>query len=116
MSNRHADEIRISAKNLGQLLLRDYCPRCLYIKLRLGNTLPWSIFPGIFSSIDSYSTKITWQYFEKYGKLPKWFAPFGQCIMPIKVPHHSKFSIIDEVSNVRLTGVPDDIFFMRNGK
>ena len=70
-------QIRISAKNLGQLALPDYCPRCFYIKLNLNNKLPWQIFPGIFSTIDSYSKKITWLYFEKYKKLPSWFDPYG---------------------------------------
>ena len=110
------DESRISAKNLGQLLVADYCPRCFYIKLKLGNALPWSIFPGIFSSIDSYSKKITWAYYAKYGKLPKWFEPFGEFVKPIKVPHHNKFFIVDEKTNIRLTGVPDDIFLMENGR
>ena len=108
--------VRISAKNLGQLLLPDYCPRCFYIKLKLGNALPWSIFPGIFSSIDSYSKKITWAYYAKYGKLPKWFAPWGEFVKPIKVLHHNKFFIVDEKTNIRLTGVPDDIFLMEDGR
>ncbi|MHA1973162.1 MAG: hypothetical protein ACTSW1_09225, partial [Candidatus Hodarchaeales archaeon] len=84
--------IRISAKNLGQLALPNYCPRCFYIKLKLNNKLPWQIFPGIFSSIDSYSKKITWTYFEKYKKLPPWFS--GEFVKPIPVPHWSKFSFV----------------------
>ena len=57
-------QIRISAKNLGQLVLDDFCPRCFWLKLKLGFKLPFQIFPGIFSTIDSYSKKITWQYFD----------------------------------------------------
>ena len=88
-------QIRISAKNLGQLALPDYCPRCFYIKLKLNNKLPWQIFPGIFSTIDSYSKKITWQYFEKYKKLPSWFAPYGKFKGLLPVHGWSKFSIVD---------------------
>ena len=49
------EQIRISAKNLGSLALPDCCKKCFYIKLKLKNKLHWQIFPGIFSSIDSYS-------------------------------------------------------------
>ena len=110
------EQIRISAKNLGQLALPNYCPKCFYIKLKLNNKLPWQIFPGIFSSIDSYSKKITWAYYAKYGKLPKWFAPFGEFKGLLPIPHWSKFSIVDSETGIRLTGVPDDIFIMSDGR
>ena len=110
-----SDEVRISAKNLGQLLLPDYCPKCFYIKLKLVNKLPWQIFPGIFSSIDSYSKKITWKYFEKYKKLPPWFAPFGEFKGLLPAPHWSKFYVVDSQTGIRLSGVPDDIFECSDG-
>ena len=110
------ERIRISAKNLGQLALTDYCPRCFYIKLKLNNKLPWQIFPGIFSTIDSYSKKITWGYFEKFNKLPTWFKPFGEFTGLVPVPGWSKFSIVNKQFNINLTGVPDDIFIMADGK
>ena len=109
-------QIRISAKNLGGLALPDYCPRCFYVKQKLNNKLPWAIFPGIFSSIDSYSKKVTWQYFETYKKVPPWFDPFGEVKGLLAVPGWSKFSIVDEQFNTRVTGVPDDIFIMADGR
>ncbi len=110
------EQIRISAKNLGQLALPDYCPRCFWLKLKLKFKLPWQIFPGIFSTIDSYSKKITWQYFDRYKKLPDWFAPFGEFTGLIPIPGWSKFCIVDEETGIRLTGVPDDIFIMADGR
>jgi len=110
------EQIRISAKNLGQLALPDYCPRCFYIKLKLNNILPWQIFPGIFSTIDSYSKKITWQYFEKYKKVPPWFDEYGEFKGLLPVPGWSKFSIVDAETGIMLTGVPDDIFIMADGR
>jgi len=101
--------IQISAKNLGALALPNFCPRCFWIKLKLHNKLPWQIFPGIFSSIDSYSKKITWKYYDKYKSLPPWFTELGDFVEPVKVPHFNKFFIIDEESGVKLTGVPDEI-------
>lgn len=92
----------------------NYCPRCFWLKLNVPQ-LPYQIFPGIFSSIDSYSKKITWTYYEKYGKLPDWFDEYGDFQKPVPVPHHSKFFIIDEDTNIKLTGVPDDIFQASDG-
>ena len=106
--------IRISAKNLGSMAIPDYCPKCFYIKLKLNNKLPWQIFPGIFSTIDSYSKKITWQYFKKNKKLPPWFNQYGEFKGLLPVPGWSKFSIVDKETGIILTGVPDDIFIMDN--
>ncbi len=109
------DQIQISAKNLGILALQDYCPRCFWLKLKLQFKMPYQIFPGIFSSIDSYSKKITWNYYEKHKKLPPWFSEFGEFSKPIPVPGWSQFYLIDEETNIKLTGVPDDIFQIEDG-
>ena len=110
MENSDEPLIQISAKNLGYLALPDFCPRCFYIKLKLKFILPYQIFPGIFSSIDSYSKKITWAYFQKYKRIPPWLTPFGELVEPVKFPHFSKYFIIDENTNIKLTGAPDEIF------
>jgi len=114
--NSNNNILQISAKNLGQLALPDLCPRCFYLKLKLQFKLPWQIFPGIFSTIDSYSKKITWQYFEKYEVVPPWFKPLGEFTGLLPVPHWSKFSIIDSETGIKLTGVPDDIFVLADGR
>ena len=107
------ENIRISAKNLGQLALPGFCPRCFYIKLKLQFKLPFQIFPGIFSSIDSYSKKITWTYFEKYQKLTPWFSDYD-FVKPLPVPGWSRFSFVDKDTNIELRGTPDEIFLMKN--
>lgn len=108
--------VKISAKNLGILSLKNYCPRCFYLKLKMGFRIPFQIFPGIFSSIDSYSKKITWGYCAKYGKPPQWFSSWGKFKTVIPAPHHSKFHFTDEKTGIKLTGVPDDIFLMDDGR
>ena len=52
-------EITISAKHLGNINLPDFCPRCFWLKMHTGWKLPYQTFPGIFSSIDSYTKKVT---------------------------------------------------------
>ena len=105
--------IQISAKNLGALAMPSCCPRCFWLKLNC--KLPYQIFPGIFSSIDSYSKKITWGYYEKFNSLPDWFEPFGDFDKPVKAPGRSIFFVHDEAANVKLTGIPDDIFQKKDG-
>lgn len=105
--------IQISAKTLGELAMSDFCPRCFWIKLNC--KLPFQIFPGIFSSIDSYSKKITWNYYEKFGKLPDWFNEFGDFEKPIKAPGRKTFFYFDEAANVKLTGIVDEIVQKKDG-
>ncbi|HWD93553.1 MAG TPA: hypothetical protein VG938_14525 [Verrucomicrobiae bacterium] len=72
--------------------------------------LPFQIFPGIFSSIDSYSKIVTARYFRQHARLPRWFDGFGEELgAPIRVPGWSKFCLVDNDSNILLTGVPDEV-------
>ena len=92
------EQIRISAKTLGHLFsMPDSCPRCAWIKLNCD--LPYQIFPGIFSSIDSYTKKITWSYHERDGVLPNWFKGFGEFTRPVKAPGRSQFTFTDKETN-----------------
>ncbi|WAC08213.1 MAG: PD-(D/E)XK nuclease family protein [Thermodesulfobacteriota bacterium] len=108
-------QIRIAAKDLGQLVLPDFCPRCFWLKLRLRNQLPFQIFPGIFSSIDSYNKRIVHTWFDKYHKPPVWMSGLGDIIGYREPPHHSKFYLNDPSTGVLLTGSPDGIFIRGDG-
>jgi hypothetical protein len=108
-------QLRISGKNLGQLALPNFCPRCFWLKMHTGDKLPWQIFPGIFSSIDSYTKKVTSQHYQRHRRIPMWFDEFGNLGEPIAVPHHSVFRIVDEATDILLTGVPDELFRRQGG-
>jgi len=106
--------IRISAKTLGHLVaMPNYCPRCAWLHLKC--KMPYQIFPGIFSSIDSYTKKITWSHHERGGVLPSWFDSFGEFARPVKAPGRSQFNFTDEETNIQLTGIVDDIFQKKDG-
>lgn len=107
-------QIRISAKNLGQIALDSFCPKCFWIKLHTGFKLPYQIFPGIFSSIDSYSKKITNLYYEKHGSLLEWFDGFNLS-RPIKSPSLRNFHTVIPETNIKLTGIPDEMFLKDDG-
>jgi hypothetical protein len=102
-------QIQISAKNLGALALPSFCPRCFWIRMYCGDKVLYQIFPGIFSSIDSYSKKVTMTHFRQHGRVPRWFDGFGELGAPIRVPGWSKFQMLDAETNILLTGVPDEI-------
>lgn len=104
----------ISAKTLGQLALPGYCPRCFWLAMK-ADKLPFQIFPGIFSAIDSYAKNIVHGWFDRSGKAPSWLEPLG-LIQTYKVPpHYSKFSVLDEENAIVLRGTPDGIFLMKDG-
>ena len=108
------DQIRISAKNLRALALDGFCPRCFWLKMNC-RELPYQIFPGIFSSIDSYTKKVTNIHYEKTLRIPDWFEPLGDIVKPVKAPSLSTFYIVDPVTNIKLTGVPDEVFQKKDG-
>ena len=98
---------RISAKNLGILALPDSCPRCFWMRAKLGWKSPWSIMPGIFSSIDGFSKRAILAFYEKKGHFPAWIAGRWADVRPLKSPHHSTFRLADPETGITLTGVPD---------
>lgn len=75
-----------------------------------GGRLPYQIFPGIFSSIDSYSKKLTSSHFRQHGRVPKWFEGLGDLGSPIRVPGWARFQTIDPQTNILVRGTPDEIF------
>jgi hypothetical protein len=108
-------QMTISAKDLGTLALPNFCPRCFWIRLHCENKLPFQIFPGIFSSIDSYTKKVTGVYFDRYGQLPAWLQVLGGVGKPVRAPHYSKFYVVDEKTNVTVRGTPDEIIQRDDG-
>ena len=104
----------ISAKTLGQLALPGYCPRCFWLAMN-ADRLPFQIFPGIFSAIDSYAKNVVHGWFDRHGKAPDWLAPLGEIRTYKDPPHYSKFAVLDEENAIVLRGTPDGIFIMEDG-
>lgn len=104
----------ISAKTLGQLALPGCCPRCFWLAMK-ADRLPFQIFPGIFSAIDSYSKNVVHGWFDRYGKPPSWLEPLGPIRTYRVPPHFTKFSVLDEENSIVLRGTPDGIFLMQDG-
>jgi hypothetical protein len=108
------ENLRISAKNLGQVALEDFCPRCYWIKLKVNFKMPFSVFPGIFSSIDGYTKKVFHHIIDS-KQIPPWMAVAGNIVGYEPVKHWSKNLYHDEKSGITLSGMPDDIWVTREG-
>ena len=102
-------ELRISAKSLGELAWPGFCPRCFWIRLH-AQGLPYQIFPGIFSSIDSYTKKVVHGYCDQHRCFPPWLEDLGELTGYQAPLHYTKFKIFDEASGVTLWGTPDGVF------
>lgn len=109
------EQIRISAKNLGAFSLNDACPRCLWLRLKLSNRLPFQIFPGIFSSIDAYTKHVVHGWFDMHGMTPPWLSGLGDLRGYIEPPHHSRLQWVDPATNILLTGTPDGVLVRADG-
>jgi hypothetical protein len=100
---------RLSSKTIGELAMPNFCPRCFWIRIKLGNRVPFRTPPpGIFSSIDSYTKR----YFERLvdsGKLGEFVAELSNAshIIKKRIPD---FKHEYSGGTVFLTGVPDAIF------
>ncbi|MCX7994069.1 MAG: PD-(D/E)XK nuclease family protein [Fimbriimonadales bacterium] len=102
----------ISARTLGMLALADACERCFWIRQKIGE--PPSPFPGIFSSIDSYSKKVVLAFMEWHQRVPDWFQQFGLNGQPLKSPHFMWFKVPVLNGELVLRGVPDEILLTPN--
>lgn len=87
-------------------------------------SLGWRLFESSLTKLETIKSgkeskyvckKITWGHYEKYNELPIWFNELGDFIKPIPVLHFSKFYYYDEKLNLKLTGIPDDIFLCKDG-
>lgn len=71
--------------------------------------LPYQIFPGIFSSIDSYNKKVVHGWFDRHQSSPHWLRELGPVKGYQNPPHFTKFFVVDDETCVRLRGTPDGI-------
>jgi hypothetical protein len=104
----------LNARTLGALALPDACERCFWLHQKIG--APDFPFPGIFSSIDSYSKKVLQAAWQQNQSLPHWFRQFGLDGEPLSSIHHSWFKIATGHGSLQLCGTPDEILQTHDGK
>ncbi len=117
-------EIRLSARNIGEILQEDFCPRCFWFthKFAIDSSNPFHFpMPSIVSLMDSFLKRIMEAHHAERNSLPPWFSESilmeipeipVRSLRPIKVKRW-RFSI-DE--NVLLSGTPDVMWELPDGK
>ncbi len=89
----------------------DFCAKCFWVAMK-SEQLPYQIFPGIFSTLDSYGKRLVNGWFERHGAVPEWLARLGQIKRTVIPPHFKKFTVVDEATSIVLRGTPDAVFEM----
>jgi len=111
---KNKTETRISGKVLAKLNMPDFCPRCFWIQHR-AKSLPWQLFPGIFSSIDAYTKKVMHSYLDNNSTPPPWIPEGKEVKGYLPTPHWSKFKRLDPQTGITVSGAMDDLFVCGNG-
>jgi hypothetical protein len=101
--------LRISGKNLGSLALADACHRCFWIKQRL-KSVPFSVFPGIFSTFDAFNKRLVHGAFDSEEHVPIWLRTLGEFKGYIDPPSHHHFQLLHKETGILVTGSADGIF------
>lgn len=114
MHHQKKGKYRISGKNLGDLARLNCCERCFWLKTHASNKIPFQIFPGIFSSIDSFTKKVIHSFIDKNGIGPTYLREIGDVTGYIDPPHNSKFHYTDPSTMVTLSGDADGILKLAN--
>ena len=107
-------QLRISAKNLGELSLDEFCPRCFWLKRHV-KYFPFQIFPGIFSSIDAYTKRVVHGWMDRNEGAPFELDALGKVTSYIDPPHHSRFMMEIPKYDILLTGAPDGMLTFADG-
>jgi len=107
---------QISGKNLGALALEDACDRCFWIKTRIKWKAPFAPFPGIFSSIDSYTKNIVEDYLAKNNYALPWLKQLGPISGVLPGYSQSKFRLAFPELDATLTGSTDAMFQTPDGQ
>ncbi len=104
----------ISATALGSHAGFSFCARCAWIRMHV-KPLPWQGFPGIFSSIDSYTKRVVLGHLSREGSLPPWMADVGNAVEHLDPPHWSRFKATDDATGATLRGEADAMFVLADG-
>lgn len=106
-------QLKICARNAGQVELKKYCPRCCWYLLRL-KRMPFMMgMPGIMFYLEAIEKAYILAQLEDDGCLPRQFGPFSECTEPVKFPF--SFFAQHKETGVLVTAQPDMMLRMEDG-
>lgn len=114
--------IKLTAKDLGLLKLKDFCPRCFWFRIKYpiedAHTFR-SPMPGIVSTLDAYIKRTIFYYFKQNKILPDWFQ---DALKEIRLINPTEIKDVlpskrwkVKIETYQLTGTPDVLFQMEDG-
>lgn len=120
MQNSNDRPITVNARELGKIMLDDFCERCFWFTSRfpLSSNHPFrSPMPGIASTLDAYIKRVVDTAFEKHGTLPNWLSrALGQSNINLNIQKNLKSKKWQVALNdIQLTGQPDAIWELDDG-
>lgn len=107
------NELRISGSNLGMPAMENFCERCYWLLLKMGNKFAFQRpFPGILFHADRLQKDVVHAHFGKYRKPPRWFGPFADAKDYLET---GKLVYTDPETGIELRGAPDEVLLLPNG-
>jgi hypothetical protein len=111
----------IGVKDLGKLATPNFCPRCFWFERHFG-PFP-TMFPGIFSVLDSAAKKSVYRSFFQRKKMPGWLNIENVIALrhleevgTVETFLNRKYLVIKhEKSGWILRGAPDAVFQLKDG-
>jgi hypothetical protein len=110
---KSSTQLKISARNAGEVELKRYCARCCWYLLRLKN-MPFRIgMPGIMFHLEAIQKAYILARLLEDSELPRQFGPFSKCTEPVQFP----FSFFHEhkKTGVLVTAQPDMMLRKEDG-
>lgn len=106
--------LRLSPRNLGQLLIDPFCPRCFWYQVQMNFRLPFDRpMPGIMFHLDHFEKRIVEEHFAVEDAAPEWLREL-HLASPIDFP--AKMTQEFPEYDITMVGMPDAVFLKKNGK
>jgi hypothetical protein len=100
----------ISVSRLAEVAMPDFCPRCFWIKLKMGWKLPFQRpMPGILGDIDRHVKNVVRTHYEEKGMLPQWFPYLGRVTKLEEAPGWRDFCFSHPRLGITIRGEMDEI-------
>ncbi len=102
--------MNISVSRLAEVARPNFCPRCFWIKLKMGWELPFVMpMPGVFRDIDRHVKNVVRTHYEEKGVLPQWFPYLGEVTKLEKAPKWRDFYFTHPQLGITFRGEMDEI-------
>jgi CRISPR/Cas system-associated exonuclease Cas4 (RecB family) len=102
--------MNISVSRLAVVARPNFCPRCFWIKLKMGWELPFVMpMPGVFRDIDRHVKNVVRTHYEQKGVLPQWFPYLGEVTKLEKDPKWRDFHFTHSQLGITFRGEMDEI-------